>query len=144
MPHGPAFTVHASAVDAVAAKLEEHSESTITAALMEGIEAYKIPAAGVSTRLRDLARLLADRQTQTAPQPASGSVASIPPVCGHCEGREGDPVNGRLVLDGVHDIRGRWCPRCHPKGIEKNSGGDEGQDVAGLAADAAAAIGLPA
>jgi len=38
----------------------------------------------------------------------SKPVSSVPPVCGSCEGRNGEPIGTRLLADGSK------CPRCHP------------------------------
>jgi len=44
-------------------------------------------------------------------KPASGiskPASSVPPVCGTCEGRNGEAIGTRLLADGSK------CPRCHP------------------------------
>lgn len=41
--------------------------------------------------------------------------AQLPPACGQCDARPGDPVSGRVVWLDAAKTRSRWCPRCHPR-----------------------------
>ena len=38
----------------------------------------------------------------------------LPPLCGHCDARPGDPVSARVVWLDTSRTRSTRCPRCHP------------------------------
>ncbi len=51
------------------------------------------------------------------PDPLAPMVQFVPPVCGQCEGRTGDPMRWRVdIVDGLEVP----CPRCNPAGRQDN------------------------
>lgn len=46
------------------------------------------------------------------PQAPQKAKTALPPVCGQCEARDGDPVSARIIFD--EDTGTSKCPRCHP------------------------------
>lgn len=48
--------------------------------------------------------------------------AGLPPVCGQCDARPGDPVSGRVVWLDTRPPESRPCPQCHPRAIKSTGG----------------------
>lgn len=59
----------------------------------------------------------------SAPQsgPQSVSRSSLPPPCGQCDARPGEPVNARIEWLDTDRHRSRPCPRCHPSSLPHRS-----------------------
>lgn len=56
-------------------------------------------------------------RTRPARKPAPASRPRLPPPCGYCDARPGDPASARLVWLNRDRTRSEPCRRCHPNAI---------------------------
>jgi hypothetical protein len=77
-----------------------------------------------STRGRACPRNVLNRPGNRPPRERPPKARSpLPPPCGHCDARPGDPVSARLVWLDANRTRSELCPRCHPATGGSTGGG---------------------